>query len=44
MTVVLALAVTQLLALGMTSPLREMTAAARRMARAATPSASRHLE
>jgi two-component system, OmpR family, sensor histidine kinase BaeS len=32
-TIVLALAVTQLLAVGMTSPLREMTAAARRMAR-----------
>ena len=32
-TVALALAVTQLLAVGMTSPLREMTAAARRMAR-----------
>ena len=32
-TVVLALGVTQLLAVGMTSPLREMTAAARRMAR-----------
>jgi len=31
-TVALALAVTQLLAVGMTSPLREMTAAARRMA------------
>ncbi len=31
-TVVLALAVTQLLAVGMTSPLREMTTAARRMA------------
>ncbi|MFT4264910.1 MAG: histidine kinase dimerization/phospho-acceptor domain-containing protein, partial [Nocardioides sp.] len=31
-TVLLALAVTQLLAVGMTSPLREMTAAARRMA------------
>ncbi|KAA1424650.1 DUF4173 domain-containing protein [Mumia zhuanghuii] len=31
-TIVLALAVTQLLAVGMTSPLREMTAAARRMA------------
>jgi signal transduction histidine kinase len=31
-TVVLALAVTQLLAVGMTSPLREMTVAARRMA------------
>lgn len=32
-TVALALGVTQLLAVGMTSPLREMTAAARRMAR-----------
>jgi len=32
-TILLALAVTQLLAVGMTSPLREMTAAARRMAR-----------
>jgi signal transduction histidine kinase len=32
-TVAIALAVTQLLAVGMTSPLREMTAAARRMAR-----------
>jgi signal transduction histidine kinase len=32
-TVALALAVTQLLAVGMTSPLREMTTAARRMAR-----------
>ena len=32
-TVALALAVTQLLAVGMTSPLREMTEAARRMAR-----------
>jgi signal transduction histidine kinase len=32
-TVALALAVTQLLAVGMTSPLREMTAAARQMAR-----------
>ncbi|WP_328992671.1 DUF4173 domain-containing protein [Kribbella sp. NBC_01245] len=32
-TVALALAVTQLLAVGMTSPLREMTVAARRMAR-----------
>src|SRR4029079_11721720 len=31
--IALALAVTQLLAVGMTSPLREMTAAARRMAR-----------
>ena len=31
-TVLLALAVTQLLATGMTSPLREMTGAARRMA------------
>ncbi|HEY0888331.1 MAG TPA: DUF4153 domain-containing protein [Nocardioides sp.] len=31
-TILLALAVTQLLAVGMTSPLREMTAAARRMA------------
>ena len=31
-TIVLALGVTQLLAVGMTSPLREMTAAARRMA------------
>src|SRR3954451_12744669 len=31
-TIALALAVTQLLAVGMTSPLREMTAAARRMA------------
>ena len=32
-TILLALAVTQLLAVGMTSPLREMTAAAKRMAR-----------
>ena len=32
-TVALALGITQLLAVGMTSPLREMTAAARRMAR-----------
>jgi len=32
-TILLALAVTQLLAVGMTSPLREMTAAAQRMAR-----------
>ena len=32
-TVGLALGITQLLAVGMTSPLREMTAAARRMAR-----------
>jgi signal transduction histidine kinase len=32
-TIALALAVTQLLAVGMTSPLREMTAAARKMAR-----------
>ena len=32
-TVALALGVTQLLAVGMTSPLREMTAAARQMAR-----------
>ena len=32
-TIALALAVTQLLAVGMTSPLRQMTAAARRMAR-----------
>ena len=32
-TVALALAVTQLLAVGMTSPLREMTEATRRMAR-----------
>ncbi|WP_435770608.1 DUF4153 domain-containing protein [Nocardioides sp. SYSU DS0651] len=32
-TILLALAVTQLLAVGMTSPLRQMTAAARRMAR-----------
>ena len=32
-TILIALAVTQLLAVGMTSPLREMTAAARRMAR-----------
>jgi len=31
-TIALALAVTQLLAVGMTSPLREMTVAARRMA------------
>ena len=32
-TILLALAVTQLLAVGMTSPLREMTAAAKRMSR-----------
>ena len=32
-TILMALAVTQLLAVGMTAPLREMTAASRRMAR-----------